>query len=105
MVDYVSLTVAIVAIVIAILSWGEARKQNRVLRSMASSLAFIARRKKSAKTSNIAIRPVDRNLSDKDEARKLRLELEREKFQWQKQKDVARAIGWLVSRLDEDEED
>jgi len=41
-----------------------------------------------------------------EERRRLKLELEREKEQWRRQKDIAKAIAWVIDRLgsDEDEE-
>jgi hypothetical protein len=35
----------------------------------------------------------------------VKLELEREKLEWRKNRDIAKAIGWLVERLDQDEYD
>ena len=42
-----------------------------------------------------------------EERRRLELELKREKEQWRRQKDIAKAIGWVLDRIgsDEDEED
>ena len=43
-----------------------------------------------------------------EERRLLKLQLEREKEHWRRQKDVAKAIGWIIRNLgssDEDEED
>jgi hypothetical protein len=104
-VDLVSLSVAAAAIIIALLSWWEARRHSELLRSMAKSLAYIARaRRSSAKLTSAS----PSNLSTQqraEERRRLKLELEREKEQWRRQKDIAKAIGWIVDRLGEDEED
>lgn len=35
----------------------------------------------------------------------LKLELEREKEQWRRQKDIAKAIGWVLDRIGSDDED
>ena len=40
-----------------------------------------------------------------EERRRLKLELEREKEQWRRQKDIAKAIGWVLDRIGSDEED
>jgi AmiR/NasT family two-component response regulator len=40
-----------------------------------------------------------------EERRSLKLELEREKEQWRRQKDIAKAIGWVLDRMGSDEED
>ena len=38
-----------------------------------------------------------------EERRRLKLELEREKLEWRKNRDIAKAIGWFVDRMGEDE--
>jgi len=40
-----------------------------------------------------------------EERRRLKLELEREKEQWRRQKDIAKAIGWVLDRIGSDEVD
>jgi hypothetical protein len=40
-----------------------------------------------------------------EERRLLKLQLLREKEQWKRQKDVARAIGWIIDNLGSSEED
>ena len=35
----------------------------------------------------------------------MRLELQKEKFQWQKNKDIAKGISWIIDHLDSDDED
>ena len=105
MVDLVALSVALVAIVVAVLSWWEARRHSELLQSMAKSLAYIAKTRRSpskgASTtlSSLALK------QQTEERRRLKLELEREKESWRRQKDVAKAIGWIVDRLGEDDEE
>jgi hypothetical protein len=38
-----------------------------------------------------------------EQRRLAKIELEREKLQWRKNKDVAKAIGWFLDRLDSDD--
>ena len=40
-----------------------------------------------------------------EERRRLELELRREKEQWRRQKDIAKAIGWVLDRIGSDEDD
>ena len=40
-----------------------------------------------------------------EERRRLEFELTREKEQWRRQKDIARAIGWVLDRIGSDDED
>jgi hypothetical protein len=40
-----------------------------------------------------------------EERRRLKLELEREKEQWKRQKDIAKAIGWVLDRIGSDDEE
>jgi hypothetical protein len=104
-VDLVSLSVAVAAILIALLSWWEARRHSELLQSMAKSLAYIARARRSSAKS-VTASPSNLNTQQRaEERRRLKLELEREKEQWRRHKDIAKAIGWIVDRLGEDEED
>ncbi len=105
MVDLVSLSVAVAAIVIALLSWWEARRHSELLQSMAKSLAYIARTRRSSRKPVLATSPALSIQQRAEERRRLKLELEREKEQWRRKKDIAKAIGWIVDRLGEDEED
>jgi hypothetical protein len=105
MVDLVSLSVAIVAIAVALLSWWEARRHSELLQSMAKSLAYIARTRRSVGKSATAV-PSTTSIQQRTEERAgLRLELEREKEHWKRQKDIAKAIGWIIDRMGEEEED
>ena len=40
-----------------------------------------------------------------EERRRLKFELEREKLEWRKNRDIAKAIGWFLDRLGQDEYD
>jgi hypothetical protein len=105
MVDLISLSVAVAAILLALLSWWEARRHSELLQSMAKSLAYIARTRRSSGKPAATTPPPSSIQQRAEERRSLKLELQREKEQWRRQKDIAKALGWLVDRLSEDEDD
>lgn len=137
MVDWVSFSVAVVAVGIALLGWWESRRHSQLFESMAKSLAFIAQSRRphakrrtkpvpgpaspapaavpaegsgriSATATVVAIPPLtpaERLRMQTEERQRLRLELEREKEQWRRQKDIAKAIGWVLDRIGSDDED
>ncbi len=41
----------------------------------------------------------------REERKRLELQLRQQREQWKRQKDVARAIGWVLDRMGSDEED
>lgn len=96
---------AIGAIIIAGLSWWEARRHSELLQSMAKSLAYIARSRRSASKKTGPSPSAIALQQQREERQRLRLELEREKEHWRRQKDVAKAIGWIVDRLGDDDEE
>ncbi len=130
MVDWVSLGVSllisVVAILFAALTWMESRKQRDLLETMVKALPYVARprrrtaRKPSARPQQgipaanppLAAPPqktlipvVNPLKAAAEERRRLKLELELEKLQWQKNRDVARAIAWFVDRLADSDDD
>ena len=122
MVDWVSLGLSLIsvgAIVFAALTWLESRKHRKLLETMVKTLPFIARprrkptKKKEPKPQKPtipslvpAVSPLPDPIKTAAEERKrLKLELEREKIQWQKSKDIAKAIAWVLDRMDEGEDE
>jgi SH3-like domain-containing protein len=56
---------------------------------------------------NEALSKTQKTVPDEDKRLQIeqqRLDLEREKLQWQQLVDAAKGIGWVLDRLDEDEE-
>ncbi len=98
-----SLFVAGVAVVIAGLTWLESRKQRMLLETMTKSLPFVTRprRRPVARTTNTS----KELKAAAEERRRLRLDLEREKHEWRKNRDIAKALGWFLDRMSEDEYD
>ncbi len=134
MVDPISTPLAAIAIGFAALTWWEARKQRHLLETLTKSLPYISRRRtrtSSAKRPTVAPRqslspikseaptseipaayPNVRSPSQSEllkqkaeERRRLKLELEREKEQWKRQKDIAKAISWVLDRIGSDDEE
>jgi hypothetical protein len=111
-VDWISqglpIVVSAIALGFAALTWLESRRQRQLLETMVKSIVLITRRRRSAKRPKTSVPPSpDPAKAAAEERRKLRLELEREKLQWRKNRDVAKAIGWFVEQLaaGDDEED
>jgi hypothetical protein len=102
-VDLVSLSVAVVAIIVAVLSWWEARRHSELLQSMAKSLAYIAKTRRSNSKAPATSPSALLLKQQSEERRRLRLEMEREKEQWRRQENITKAIGWIVDRLGEDD--
>lgn len=111
------------AIVFAGLTYLEARRQRQLSEVMVGSLAFIERTSK--RRAPPAPRP-QRNTQPKasptslsssrdlqelelarrrEERKQLELQLRQQREQWKRQKDVAKAIGWVLDRLGTDEEE
>ena len=163
MVDEVSLTVAIAslgaaaaAVVVAVLTWRESRKQRRLAEEqrkltevMVESLGYLAKSTKPTSArprkarAQVAPRPSTTSPQSapaqetlaiasspapvqgvqagriptpaqqahidletrREERRRLELELRQQREQWKRQKDIAKAIGWVLDRVGSDEED
>lgn len=113
MIDPYSLVLSIIAVVIAGFSLLESRKKSNSIReiseltkSIAESLEFISnrpKRKKATKDSEVAKQKLMVQ-QQAEERRNLKLRLQEQKHAWQKQKDVARAIGWIIDRIGEDDD-
>ena len=96
-------------IVVGLLSWHEARKLRMLLEANAKALPAVVKPALVVKPRRKS-RPREGRTSDAAalaavELRRQKLTLEREKHEWRKNRDVAKAIGWLVDRIGEDEYD
>ena len=109
MIDWGAVSISIVAVGFTILIWLESRKQSLLLRTLLKSLPHVqgTRRKKPAQTRDIipSTSMPRASTSAVEERRRLKLELERERLQWQKNKDIAKGIAWFIDRLGEADKD
>lgn len=141
MIDPLSLTIAIGAVVVSVFIYWETRNLRKLTQVMVESLAFIAKTRRSSRTSGgprrkpqsttpqaaavslappteqtpaipalsrpaAAAEPARIELAQRREERKrLELQLRQQREQWKRQKDFARAIGWVLDRMGSDEED
>jgi len=124
--DLLSLTAVIaacVAVVVAALTYLEARRQRRLTEVMVNSLAFIegsGKRRRSSRPrtpkltspatpSSPSPSPQELQRLDlarrREERKQLELQLRQQREQWKRQKDVAKAIGWILDRMGSDDED
>lgn len=101
----ISSLIGLVAVVVAFVSLLEGRKRTKLLEMMIKTLPYTTRRKRPKSTSSKKL-TTDTALSKakSDDIRRMKHELEKEKLQWQKNKDIAKGIGWIIDRLNSDEE-
>jgi len=109
---YVSLDIIIpsgiglVAIVVAIVSLLEGRKRAKMLETMIKTLPYTTKKRKAKSTSNNRLNTnTALSKARADDIKRMKLELEKERLQWQKNKDIVKGIGWIIDRLNTDEED
>ncbi len=102
----ISSVIGLVAIVVAIVSLLKGRKRTKVLETMIKTLPYTTRKKRTKATSSKKLN-TDTALSQtrSDDIKRMKIELEKEKLQWQKNKDIAKGIAWIIDRLNSDEED
>ena len=109
MVDWVSVLISAAAILFAALTWLESRKQRQLLQTMVKAVPYVTRPRKRTTKKGEPKPPkpaeTDSVKTAAGERRRLKVELEKEKLQWRKSKDVARAIAWFLDRMDETEDD
>ncbi len=104
--DWIPLIVSAGAIIFAALTWWESRKLRQLAQTIFKSLPFVARsRRKAAVRKPASPAKAAAAKAAAEERRRLKLELEREKLEWRKNRDIAKAIGWFVDRMSEDEYD
>ena len=102
----ISSGIGLVAIIVAIVSLLEGRKRTKLLETMIKTLPYTTKKK--------TIRPTpNKKLSNDtalgkvraDNIKRMKLELEKEKLQWQKNKDIAKGLTWIIDRLNSDEQE
>ena len=110
--DLTSTLISTAALTIAALSLWDSHRKGDLLKDIATSLKYIARQPKTAKGSKTAKdQQTDKAVpaqkiqlqQQAEERRRLRDGLEREKMIWKRQKDIAKAIGWIIERLGEED--
>jgi hypothetical protein len=102
----ISFGIGLVAIIVAIVSLLEGRKRTKLLETMIKTLPYTTRNKGTKSVVNRKSKndtPLSKARSD--EIRRMKLELEKEKLQWQKNKDIVKGLAWIIDRLDCDDED
>lgn len=102
----ISSGISLVAIMIAIVSVLEGRKRTKLLEAMIKTLPYTTKKKRIKSSSN---RPPDTDTAlskvRSDDVKRMKLELENEKLRWQKNKDIAKGLAWIIDRLGSDEDD
>lgn len=102
----ISTVVGVIAILIAVLTWIEGRKSRKLIETFVKSIPYTSRKKKP--TAVNARKPKESQIASKvkfDEIERMKLELQKEKLQWQRNKDIARGIAWVIDHLDVDNDD
>jgi biopolymer transport protein ExbB/TolQ len=113
----ISSIISLIAVMVAILSFLEVKrqtkqsreqseKQTKLLETISEALPYTIKGKK-AKSNPDKKLSKDTALSKgrADDIKRMKLELEKEKLQWQKNKDIAKGLAWIIDRLDSDDED
>jgi hypothetical protein len=120
-VDPVSLTIALAAVAVSVFIYFETRRQRKLTEVMVRSLAFLEKTSKRRNSperkpkldprpvvSPDALSPQEQqrlDLARRNEERKaLELQLCQQREQWKRQRDIAKAIGWVLDRIGSDEE-
>ena len=102
----VSSGIDLVVIVVAIVSLLEGRKRTKLLETMIKTLPYTTKKKQIKSTPNKKlINDTALSKAKSDDIKRMKLELEKEKLQWQKNKDIARGLAWIIDRLDSEDED
>ena len=104
--NIISATIGTVAIIVAIVTLLEGRKRTKLMETMIKALPYTTRKKRT-KTKSNEKQSTGKTLSQarSDDIKRMRLELDKEKLQWQKNKDIAKGIAWVIDRLDSDEDE
>lgn len=101
----ISSIIGVIAVIIATISLLEGRKRTRLLETMIKTLPYTSKKRR-PKTSSA--RKSDNEMAirraKEDDTRRMKLELEKERLQWKKNKDIAKGIAWIIDHLDNDEE-
>ncbi len=100
------------AVIIAIMNFLEVRKQakqseeqTKLLETISKALPYTTGKKRVESASHNALnRGQALNQTRANNIKQMKLDLEKEKLQWQKNKDIVRGIGWIIARLKSDEE-
>ena len=102
----ISLGIGLVAVIVAIVSLLESRKRTKLLETMIKILPYTTKKKRTKSTPNKKLNN-DTALSRAraDDIKRMKLELEKEKLQWQKNKDIAKGLAWIIEHLGSDDED
>jgi hypothetical protein len=130
-VDWTSVVIPVIiaapAYAFAALTYLESRRQRELLETMTKAIPFVTPRSRRVRTPAKKPAPAPGPSPPKfglghiydpqdsapklalqqkaEERRLLKLQLEREKEQWRRQKDVSKAIGWIINHLGSSEED
>lgn len=97
--------IGIFAVVIAIVSFLDGRKRTRLLETMIKTLPYTSSKKKSSANPNRKRPKVsEAKIAQANEVKRMKLELEQEKLQWQKNKDIAKGIAWIIDHIETDDD-
>ena len=84
----------------------QSEKQTKLLETISEALPYTIKGK-TAKSNPDKKLSKDTALSKgrADDVKRMKLELEKEKLQWQKNKDIAKGLAWIIDRLNSDEQE
>ena len=93
----VSSGIGLVAIIVAIVSLLEGRKRTKLLKTLIKTLPYTTKKKRTQSNPDKKLsKDTDLSKARADDIKRMKLELEREKLQWQKNKDIAKGLAWII---------
>ena len=102
----ISSIISAVAVIVAFVSLLEGRKRTKLLEAMIKTLPYTTKKKKTKSNPDKKLsKDTALSKAGADNIKRMKLELEKEKLQWQKNKDIAKGLAWIIDRLDSDEEE
>ena len=113
----ISSIISLIAVMVAILSFLEVKrqtkqsreqseKQTKLLETISEALPYTIKGKTAKSTPNKKLsNDTALRKGRTDNIKRMKLELEKEKLQWQKNKDIAKGLAWIIDRLDSVDED
>ncbi len=83
----------------------EVGKRTKLSSTMIKTLPYTTKKKRTKSTLNKKlINDTALSKARTNDIKGMKLESEAEKLQWQKNKDIAKRLAWIIGRLDSDEE-
>ncbi|HYS99202.1 MAG TPA: hypothetical protein VEO20_00895 [Thermoplasmata archaeon] len=87
----------------SMMTWLESRKQRKLLEKITQSPPVIVKPRRRRARSRAVSTAAAATRAAAEERRRQKVQLERDKHEWRKNRDIAKALGWILERMSEDE--